>query len=74
MSNKVVKSVSFNIKNEKDKEFLEFINKMNFSGYVKDLIEQDLKRRKSEPVIISKTPNGGIRVIVSNTYLSTPKM
>jgi hypothetical protein len=44
--NKVVKSVSFNIMNEKDKAYLELIQDMNFSGYVKILIEKDIRQRK----------------------------
>jgi hypothetical protein len=44
--NKIVKSVSFNIMNEKDKVCLERINDLNFSGYVKRLIEQDIREQK----------------------------
>lgn len=44
--NKVIKSVSFNVKNEKDQAYLERIQKVNFSGYVKRLIEKDIRQRK----------------------------
>jgi hypothetical protein len=44
--NKVIKSVSFNISHEKDKEYLERIENVNFSGYVKRLIEKDIRQRK----------------------------
>jgi hypothetical protein len=44
--NKVVKSVSFNVMNEKDKAYLEKIQDMNFSGYVKLLIEKDIRQQK----------------------------
>jgi hypothetical protein len=44
--NKIVKSVSFNIMNENDKVYLERIKDLNFSGYVKQLIEQDIQERK----------------------------
>lgn len=44
--NKVVKSVSFNITNEQDKEFLQRIENVNFSGYVKRLMEKDIKSRR----------------------------
>lgn len=45
--NKVVKSVSFNITNEDDRRYLERIESLgNFSGYVKRLIEKDIRQRK----------------------------
>jgi hypothetical protein len=46
--NKVVKSVSFNVTNEQDQEYLEWIQNVdNFSGYVKSLIEGDLQQEES---------------------------
>ena len=45
---KTVKSVSFNDKNEKDKQMLKHISRRNFSGYVKKLIEQDIKTREDK--------------------------
>jgi hypothetical protein len=44
--NKIVKSVSFNVMNEKDQSYLERIENVNFSGYVKRLIEKDMRQRK----------------------------
>jgi hypothetical protein len=45
--NKVVRSVSFNITNNDDKRYLERIESIgNFSGYVKRLIEKDIRQRK----------------------------
>jgi hypothetical protein len=44
--NKVKKSVSFNIKNEQDQAYLERIQDVNFSGYVKRLVEKDIRQRK----------------------------
>jgi hypothetical protein len=44
--NKIIKSVSFNVTNEKDREYLERIKNTNFSGYVKRLIEKDIRQRK----------------------------
>lgn len=49
MGNKIVKSVSFNITNEQDRKYLERIENVNFSGYVKRLIEKDIRRRKLIP-------------------------
>jgi hypothetical protein len=44
--NKVIKSVSFNVTNEEDRRYLERIENVNFSGYVKRLIEKDIRQRK----------------------------
>jgi hypothetical protein len=44
--NKIVKSVSFNITDQQDQIYLERIAGVNFSGYVKKLIEKDIKTRK----------------------------
>lgn len=45
--NKVIKSVSFNVTNEEDQRYLERIERLgNFSGYVKRLIEKDIKSRR----------------------------
>lgn len=56
MGNKVVKSVSFNITNEDDKRYLERIQNVNFSGYVKRLIEKDIRQRKVIPKTASSSP------------------
>ncbi|QIZ08482.1 hypothetical protein HFZ78_18680 [Priestia megaterium] len=51
--NKVIKSVSFNVTNEDHQRYLERILALdNFSGYVKRLIEKDIRQRK---VIKSET-------------------
>jgi hypothetical protein len=44
--NKVVKSVSFNLMNDQDKAYLERIHDVNFSGYIKRLIDKDIRQRK----------------------------
>lgn len=62
--NKVIKSVSFNSNSEKDREFLQHIEKVNFSGYVKDLIQADLQRRKDDRKIVHKSCNGGIKIFI----------
>jgi hypothetical protein len=46
MSNKIRKTVSFNVTNEEDRKYLERIENVNFSGYVKRLIEKDIKSRR----------------------------
>lgn len=56
---KVIKSVSFNIKNEEDRLCLDKINGINFSGYVKKLIVDDIKRKSTQ-----KSEKGGIKIIV----------
>jgi hypothetical protein len=50
--NKVVKSVSFNVTNERDLSLLERIENVQFAPYIKRLIEKDIKSRiviKSDP-------------------------
>jgi hypothetical protein len=47
MSNKVIKSVSFNENNPDDAVMLKAIKRRNFSGYVKSLIMEDIKAREA---------------------------
>ena len=59
MSNKIIKSVSFNVTNEDDKKMLKHLKKRNFSGYVKKLImkeielknEKEVRQSESEPSV-----------------------
>ncbi|MEH7503316.1 hypothetical protein V7152_15105 [Neobacillus drentensis] len=70
MSNKKVKSVSFNITNQKEKEFLEMMEteKIEFATYVKELIFIDMERRNAPLKIVQRSKNGGIKIVVgSNT-------
>lgn len=63
--NKVVKTISFNITNDQDKECLEHVKDENFSGYVKKLIRADIQQRKDKVKIVQKrTEGGGIKIIV----------
>jgi hypothetical protein len=68
--NKVVKSISFNITNDDDRRYLERIESLgNFSGYVKRLIEKDIKSRKvikaeQEP---AKAPSNQTAILTSGT-------
>jgi hypothetical protein len=64
MSNKVRKTVSFNVTNKQDLECLEHIKETNFSGYVKDLIYADIQKRKQALRIVHKSTNGGIKIVV----------
>jgi hypothetical protein len=67
--NKVVKSVSFNVMNEQDKAYLERIQDVNFSGYVKRLIEKDIRHRKvikSESKPVQPSKSDGPVIIRSN--------
>jgi hypothetical protein len=45
-TNKIVKSVSFNVMNEQDQAYLDRIQDVNFSGYIKRLIDKDIRQRK----------------------------
>lgn len=64
MSNKIIKSVSFNIKNLNDQVLLKHLENVNFSGYVKDLIQADFQKRNQELKIIKKVEGGGLKIIV----------
>lgn len=56
--NKIRKTVSFNVKNQGDVQMLKHIENKNFSGYVKDLIERDMKKK------VIQTDGGGLKVIL----------
>jgi hypothetical protein len=69
--NKVIKSVSFNVMNEQDKAYLDRIEGVNFSGYVKRLIEKDMRQRKvvkfeRTPV---QAPAGHTAIVTKGTTL-----
>jgi hypothetical protein len=54
-----VKSVHFNVTNEEDNKILQSIGKRNFSKYVKDLIQTDMKKNgQPQPV-----QRGGIKYL-----------
>jgi hypothetical protein len=75
MSNKKVKSISFNVTNPREKEFLDRMEKekWEFSSYVKELIFADLERRNAPLKIVQKSKKGGIKIIVgSNTAPLSP--
>ena len=66
MSNKRVKSVSFNITNPKDREFLERLEReqIEFSRYVKELIFADMARRNAPLKVVKRSESGGIKIVV----------
>jgi hypothetical protein len=66
MGNKRVKSVSFNITNPQDKAFLDRLEeeKIEFSGYVKALILEDMQRRNAPLKIVKRSETGGIKIVV----------
>lgn len=59
---KDVRSVSFH--KEKDQELLQHIENVNFSGYVKELIQADIARRNRPMQIIQRSEKGGIKIVV----------
>jgi hypothetical protein len=67
LSNKKVKSVSFNITNPKEKKFLELmeVEAIEFSSYVKELIFADIERRNQPLRIVKRSEKGGITYIAS---------
>ena len=63
-SNKVIKPVSFNKTKEDDKKMLKHLLKRNFSGYVKKLILEDIKKKEQQKKAADAQPikmNGGIK-------------
>jgi hypothetical protein len=54
-----VKSVHFNIKT--DEEILKSLGRRNFSKYVKQLIKEDIQRKKELPKQQSIKQSGGIK-------------
>ncbi|MEH6992910.1 hypothetical protein V7075_09375 [Neobacillus drentensis] len=66
MSNKRVKSVSFNITNPQEKAFLDRLEheKIEFSRYVKELIFEDMQRRNAPLKIVKRSASGGIKIVV----------
>jgi hypothetical protein len=55
MSNKWVRSISFNKTNTQDIARLKHIGKKSFSRYIKNLIDEDIKRQMVTPPATSKT-------------------
>ncbi|WCK53815.1 hypothetical protein PP175_21230 [Aneurinibacillus sp. Ricciae_BoGa-3] len=54
------KPVSFNLENEEDRRLHEYaIRIKNFSGYIKQLMKEEMKKEKSEVI---RTPGGGIKI------------
>lgn len=64
--NKVVKPVAFNSAKDVDIKILNFIEKQNFSGYVKSLILEDIERRNQPMRIVHISKNGGIKIVVGS--------
>jgi bifunctional N-acetylglucosamine-1-phosphate-uridyltransferase/glucosamine-1-phosphate-acetyltransferase GlmU-like protein len=54
---KIPKSVGFNTKNERDRKLLKHVARRNFSGYVKNLIEADMKSKGVWDTTVSKVQN-----------------
>lgn len=69
--NKVRKTVSFNITNDKDTEILRHIEGANFSGYVKELIASDILKRNQERRIIKRSDRGGIKIVIGGNIPSS---
>lgn len=61
---KVVKSVSFNSENKEDTEILKALEGEVFSRYVKDLIQEDIKKKNQPLKIVQKNLGGGIKIVV----------
>ncbi|WP_428909453.1 hypothetical protein [Niallia sp. Krafla_26] len=61
--NKKIKSISFNFNNNSDMEILKKIDapNFNFSGYVKKLILEDIRKEQMRAL---KSSNGGIKIVL----------
>ena len=56
------KAVGFNLENEHDRKLFEYANtKGNFAGYIKHLIERDM-REKIKSTNVIKTESNGINL------------
>jgi hypothetical protein len=62
--NKDIMSVSFNKTKENDMKMLEHLEGKNFSGYVKELIWEEIKKKESSLRIVQKSEKGGIKIVV----------
>jgi hypothetical protein len=62
--NKDIRSVSFNKTKENDMKMLEHLEGKNFSGYVKELIWEEIKKKESSLRIVQKSEKGGIKIVV----------
>jgi hypothetical protein len=56
-NNRFPKSVSFNYTNPEDLKILEHVKEMNFSGYVKELILADIRKKEAR-----EKAKGGIKL------------
>lgn len=54
---KFAKSVHFNLKNERDLKINKYIARRNFSGYVKKLILEDMKKKEVEKMKLTPQEN-----------------
>jgi hypothetical protein len=61
---KVVKPVALNDAKKEDVKILEHIEKMNFSGYVKGLILEDIEKRNQPLRIVQHSQKGGIKYVM----------
>jgi hypothetical protein len=64
LGNRFSKPVAFNHTNEKDQKVLKHVEGKNFSGYVKNLILEDIQRNSEKLKIVSKTGKGGVKIVV----------
>jgi hypothetical protein len=64
MSNKAVRTVSFNIAKEEDVKMLEFIDTINFSGFVKERLLEDIEKRNQPLRIVQHSQKGGIKYVM----------
>jgi hypothetical protein len=69
MSNRINKPISLNKTNAEDRLILNHVKSLNFSGYVKKLILEDIRRQKeqkaqNEPLKVFKKEGNGIKIVI----------
>lgn len=74
MTKKHVKSVSFNLKDEVEQQIWKYVSKRNFSGYVKKLIIEDMKRKMAEKKEQSSAAPTQEKKSISKPTMSMPKL
>lgn len=63
-ADKRVKSVAFNVKNPEEKDLWKHVSRRNFSGYVKRLIAEDIKRKEA-----IKNPQNDAKKAAASTHI-----
>lgn len=61
--NRFSKPVAFNKRNEEDQKILKHVSRRNFSGYVKKLILEDIKRKEEKKAAVKSTKEDVVKIV-----------